>query len=191
MALEIERKFLVTGDGWRAQVYKQVPMRHGYLQEAGGRASVRVRLEGRGEVAADETHASRQGGPWVGVLNIKASVVGAARAEYEYEIPVLDAEEMLTNLCAGLILKTRYYLPAQALAADGNALADTAHLVWEIDEFEGDNSGLIVAEIELTHENETFVTPDWLGREVTFERRYYNHALASKPYREWGLAERS
>ncbi len=182
MGLEIERKFLVSGDGWRTQVQRAVPMRHGYLNDVGGRASVRVRLEGRGEGAADESHVSRQGGPWVGVLNIKASVVGAARAEYEYEIPPADAEELLKNLCAGLILKTRYYVPAESGAHEP--------LIWEIDVFEGDNAGLVVAEIELPSEEQTFVTPEWLGREVTAERAYYNHALASRPYRDWPSSER-
>ncbi|MDB5988274.1 MAG: hypothetical protein JWR16_3327 [Nevskia sp.] len=191
MALEIERKFLVSGDGWRAQVFKQVPMRHGYLQDVGGRASVRVRLEGRGAGLADEAHASRQGGPWVGVLNIKAAVVGAARAEYEYEIPVTDAQEMLDKLCAGLILKTRHYVRAQADFSAPDERDSAQALVWEIDEFEGCNAGLVVAEIELTREDQTFVTPEWLGREVTAERRYYNHALASNPYRDWPLSERN
>lgn len=160
MALEIERKFLVVGEAWRGLAQKTIAMRHGYLND-GGRASVRVRLEGE-----------------IGKLNLKAAVVGAARAEYEYEIPSADAREILETLCAGLILKTRHYLDA------GQGLT------WEVDEFAGANAGLVVAEIELPELDRTFVIPNWLGREVTQERRYYNHALALRPYRDWTADER-
>ncbi|MDP3856305.1 MAG: CYTH domain-containing protein [Stagnimonas sp.] len=155
MAIEIERKFLVRNDGWRAQVQKSIPMRHGYLAPLGGKASVRVRVEGE-----------------VGKLNVKAAKVGMSRAEYEYEIPAAEAEEMLASLCSGLILKTRHYLRL-------------GPHVWEIDVFEGDNAPLIVAEIELGAEDETFDKPEWLGREITEDRRYYNHALSVTPYKTW------
>lgn len=155
MAIEIERKFLVKGDGWRAQVQKTVPMRHGYLAPLGGKASVRVRVEGE-----------------VGKLNVKAAKVGMSRAEYEYEIPAGEAEEMLSTLCSGLILKTRYYVPLGT------------HL-WEIDVFEGDNAPLVVAEIELGAEDEAFERPEWLGIEITEDRRYYNHSLSVTPYKTW------
>ena len=155
MAIEIERKFLVVGDSWRAQVQKSVPMRHGYLVPIGAAASVRVRVEGE-----------------VGKLNVKAAKVGMSRAEYEYEIPAAEVEEMLASLCTGLILKTRHYLPLGP------------HL-WEIDVFEGDNAPLIVAEIELGSEDEAFERPDWLGEEVTDDRRYYNHSLSVTPYNTW------
>ena len=160
MPVEIERKFLVVGDSWRAEASRAVPMRQGYLAELGGRASVRVRLEGA-----------------VAKLNIKAAVVGAARAEYEYDIPAAEAEEMLATLCSGLVLKTRHYVER-----DG--------LTWEIDVFEGANAGLVVAEVELTTADQEFPRPDWLGRELTAEQRYYNHALAKRPYSEWSQAER-
>ena len=160
MPIEIERKFLVSGDAWRAEVSHSIPMRHGYLTELGSRASVRVRVEGT-----------------VGKLNIKAAVVGAARAEYEYEIPAAEAEEVLATLCSGLILKTRHYVER-----DG--------LTWEIDVFEGANAGLVVAEVELGSVDQEFPRPDWLGRELTAEQRYYNHALAKRPYGEWSQAER-
>ena len=160
MPIEIERKFLVVGDSWRAEASRAVPMRQGYLAELGGRASVRVRLEGA-----------------VAKLNIKAAVVGAARAEYEYDIPAAEAEEMLATLCSGLVLKTRHYVER-----DG--------LTWEIDVFEGANAGLVVAEVELTTADQEFPRPDWLGRELTAEQRYYNHALAKRPYSEWSQAER-
>ena len=119
MALEIERKFLVIGSGWKAAAHKRIRMRHGYLAPLGSKASVRVRVEGE-----------------VGKLNVKAAVVGMARAEYEYSIPAEEAEEMLATLASGLILKTRHYVTVGA------------HL-WEVDEFEGENAPLVVAEIEL------------------------------------------
>jgi adenylate cyclase len=159
--IEIERKFLVSGDGWRRQAARSVPMRHGYLTAPGGRASVRVRVEGT-----------------VGKLNIKAAVAGASRAEYEYEIPEAEAQEILDTLCAQLILKTRHYVEM-----DG--------LTWEIDVFEGANAGLVVAEIELEREDQEFGRPAWLGREVTSEHRYYNNALALHPYRDWPAADRA
>jgi len=108
----------------------------------------------------------------IGKLNVKQAVVGMSRAEYEYTIPAAEAEEMIATLCRGLILKTRHYV-------------NHAGYLWEVDDFEGDNAGLIVAEIELGSEDERFESPDWLGREVTAERRYYNNALASFPYARW------
>jgi len=160
MPIEIERKFLILNDAWRAEASRSIPMRHGYLTELGSRASVRVRLEGR-----------------VGKLNIKAAVLGAARAEYEYEIPAAEAEEVLATLCGGLILKTRHYVER-----DG--------LTWEIDVFEGANAGLVVAEVELATVDQHVPRPPWLGREVTAEPGYYNHALAKRPYGEWSQAEK-
>ncbi|HWU68002.1 MAG TPA: CYTH domain-containing protein, partial [Stenotrophobium sp.] len=120
----------------------------------GGRASVRVRLEG------DQAR-----------LNIKAAVIGAARAEYEYGIPVADARELL-QLCAGRLQKTRHHV-------------EVGGLLWEIDEFHGDNAPLVVAELELAAIDQAFMRPDWLGNEVTDDRRYYNHHLALHPYRHW------
>jgi len=160
MGIEIERKFLVSDDRWRAQVRHSVAMRHGYLVPPGGRASVRVRVEGT-----------------AGKLNIKAAVVGTTRAEYEYEIPAAEARELIDTLCEGLILKTRHYL-------------EYGGLLWEIDEFAGANAGLVLAEVELERADQVFARPAWLGREVTDEARYYNHALAWRPYRDWSEAER-
>ncbi|MBI2383837.1 MAG: CYTH domain-containing protein [Gammaproteobacteria bacterium] len=156
MAIEIERKFLVVGEAWRAQVRRAQPMRQGYLSDEGGRASVRVRLEG-GEAR----------------LNIKAAVIGSARAEYDYGIPAADAREILERLCIGLLEKTRHWIEH-----DGHT--------WEVDEFAGANRGLIVAEIELDAADEAFARPAWLGREVTDDRRYYNHHLALHPFSTWG-----
>lgn len=160
MAIEIERKFLVVSDAWRSQVSRCCVMRQGYLAGEGARSSMRVRLEG------DEAH-----------LNIKAAVIGSARAEYDYVIPADDAREMLRTLCIGRLEKTRHYV-------------EQGDLTWEIDEFIGDNIGLVVAEIELTSVDQAFDRPNWLGREVTDERRYYNHHLALHPYSTWPDADR-
>lgn len=155
MALEIERKFLVQDDSWRNEVIRSVRIRQGYLNQAKD-CSVRVRS------------ADRRG--W---LNIKSVTIGAQRHEYEYEIPYQDAEEMLDRLChRPLIEKTRYFV------------RHGSHL-WEIDVFEADNEGLIVAEIELSHPDEEFARPPWLGQEVTFDVRYYNTYLAQKPFKSW------
>lgn len=155
MPLEIERKFLLANDAWRGEVSRTRVMRQGYLSTAGGRASIRVRL--------DEQEAR---------LNIKAAVVGSARAEYDYGVPPEEAQEILDTLCVGRIDKTRHIVER-----DG--------FTWEIDEFHGDNAGLIVAEIELDAVLQDFPRPSWLGREVTDEHRYYNHSLALKPFRSW------
>lgn len=155
MPLEIERKFLVRGDAWRDEVARSRAMRQGYLVGEGGKASVRVRLDGA-----------------EGRLNIKAAVIGAARAEYDYAIPADEAGEILEQLCVGRLEKTRHYV-------------DRDGLTWEIDEFHGDNAPLVVAEIELSEEGQAFPRPQWLGTEVTDDRRYYNHHLALHPYRTW------
>lgn len=155
MAIEIERKFLVTGAGWRDRVVRSLPMVQGYLAGDGGKASVRVRLEGD-----------------AGKVNIKAAVIGMARAEYEYDIPADDARAILERLCVGVLEKVRHFV-------------SHAGRTWEVDEFAGANAGLVIAELELDDERETFERPDWLGAEVTHERRYYNHALALQPYSTW------
>ncbi len=169
---EIERKFLVVGDAWRTGVREVVPMAQGYLndQEAmsvelrglsAQRASVRVRIEGNDAR-----------------LNIKSREVGHTRKEFEYPVPVEDARELLGLCIGGLIDKRRHLL-------------DYHGHVWEIDEFLGDNAGLIVAEIELSSGDEWFERPSWLGTEVTDRFRYYNLALASRPYSQWSEAERA
>ncbi len=155
MGTEIERKFLLRGDGWRKEISRTREIRQGYLTTEGGKASVRVRLQD------DEAR-----------LNIKAAVVGTTRAEYDYEMPVADVREIIDHLCVGVLEKKRHYVKRGA------------HM-FEIDEFLGANAGLIVAEIELGAENEAFDRPAWLGREVTEERRYYNNQLALRPYTRW------
>ena len=152
--MEIERKFLVRGEGWRA-LGTGVPYRQGYLSLAPER-SVRVRLAG------DK-----------GYITIKGIMVGASRVEYEYEIPAGEAREMLDNLCERpLIEKTRYRIEYHGLT-------------WEVDEFDGDNAGLIIAEVELDQEDQSVVLPDWVGNEVTGDRRYYNASLITRPYTSW------
>lgn len=155
MALEIERKFLVRDESWRNQIERSLQIRQGYLNQAKA-CSVRVRSGGdRG---------------W---LNIKSVTVGAQRHEYEYEIPFQEAEEMLDKLCLRpLIEKVRHFV-------------DFGHHTWEIDVFEGDNQGLVIAEIELNEATEKFATPPWLGQEVTEDARYYNTCLVQNPFKTW------
>lgn len=158
MGVEIERKFLVRSESWRNDVdglaIEGTRFRQGYLAE--GEATVRVRVEGQ-----------------KARLTIKGKTQGFTRLEYEYDIPVQDAEQMLTALCfKPLIEKTRYCRVEQGL-------------VWEIDVFEGDNQGLIVAEVELSNEQQALDVPDWAGQEVTGDPRYYNVNLVSYPYSQW------
>lgn len=160
MATEIERKFLVVDDSWRATADAGTRYRQGYLA-ASPECSVRVR-------AAAEA-------AW---LNIKGATVGATRAEFEYPLPLDDAAGMLAALCGDRVLeKTRYRVPCGG------------H-VWEVDCFEGANAGLVVAEVELAAEDEPFEHPPWAGREVTDEARYYNARLVSHPWCQWTAEER-
>ena len=155
MAIEIERKFLVRDDGWRARATRALRMRQGYLTRA-ERCSIRVRVTG------DEAR-----------LNIKSAVIGRERQEFDWPIAPADAAVILADLCLGPpIEKVRHVVPH-------------AGHIWEVDEFEGANAGLVVAEIELKRSDEVFEAPPWLGREVTDERRYYNQALVEHPYRSW------
>ena len=155
MAVEIEHKFLVRDERWRREVERSVRMRQGYLT-SDARCSVRVR------VAGEQGH-----------LNVKSGTLGIQRSEYEYLIPLAEAEEILDTLCEQPLLeKTRHFVRFGG------------HL-WEIDEFEGDNAGLIVAEVELSRTDEPFDRPDWLGVDVSHDIRYYNSQLARHPYRTW------
>ena len=155
MGQEIERKFLLDSDGWRGEVTGSQRLVQGYVSR-GDKSAVRVRIKGeRGE------------------LNIKHTLDGIHRLEYEYEIPLTDAQELLDHVALRpLIDKVRYHVER------GNHL-------WEIDEFFGDNAGLIVAEIELESADEPFDRPDWLGREVSDDPRYYNSNLSKLPFRQW------
>jgi len=148
MGLEIERKFLLADDRWRGETVAAKRLRQAYLAQ-NGRMVTRVRT-------IDGTRA---------FLTLKSVEPGISRAEYEYEIPVADAEELM-ELRQGLVIeKTRHIVPAGDLA-------------WEIDEFSGAYAGLVTAEIELPSEDAAFARPPWLGREVTGERAYTNAALA-------------
>jgi len=155
MGTEIERKFLVQNDNWRAlgqgKLYRQ-----GYLTTSPD-CTVRVRIAG------DQ-----------GYLTIKGATTGISRAEYEYGIPLEDAAQLLDTLCQPpLIEKTRYRIPA----AKG--------LVWEVDEFAGENQGLIIAEIELPNAEQSVELPDWIGPEVSNDPRYFNSNLSKHPFSRW------
>ena len=160
MPIEIERKFLIKNNSWLEQVSHSSRIRQGYFAHPdsnnAAKASLRVRIE--------DQKAN---------INIKSATLGMRRMEYEYPVPVNEATEMLDQLCeTPQIDKTRHQIK-------------TGQHVWEIDVFYGDNEGLIVAEIELTTENEVFEIPDWLGDEVTDNIRYYNVNLLKHPYKNW------
>lgn len=160
MAQEIERKFLTSGDSWKKDVVSSSRIIQGYLTAAGTTVRVRVR----------ENEA---------FLTIKSKTVGITRSEYEYPIPVSEAQEMLENLALDPpIDKTRYIVPAE----NG--------LYWEVDEYYGANAPLFTAEIELPTEDTAFVVPAWLGREISDDSRYTNRALSRKPYSLWQEDER-
>lgn len=154
MPQEIERKFLVVGDGWRG-LAPAVEYRQGYLCASRER-TVRVRIAG------DR-----------GFLTVKGATRGAIRSEYEYEIPLVEAREMLDTLCP------------QPQIEKCRSTIDVHGDVWEVDEFFGVNAGLIVAEIELESEDQPFVRPEWIGTEVTADPRYSNAALCTVPYSTW------
>jgi adenylate cyclase len=155
MATEIERKFLVVGNGWRHEVRSASHIRQGYLSRE-GRASVRVRV-------VDEARA---------YLTIKAAKSRISRHEFEYGIPVAEGVALL-EFCAGhLIDKVRHRV-------------EFGGRLWEVDVFEDENAGLIIAEIELAAESDTLELPGWVGREITEDGRYYNAALARVPFSQW------
>ncbi len=157
MNIEIERKFLVKDESYKAEATESHRLVQGYICKESGR-TVRVRL-------------------WddKGYLTIKGagSASGMSRYEWEKEISAEDAEELFMLCISGIIDKTRYIVPV-----DGK--------IFEVDEFHGENDGLAMAEIELESEEEHFTRPEWLGGEVTGDRRYYNSMLSVHPYSEWG-----
>jgi adenylate cyclase len=166
MGVEIERKFLLKHDAWRSQVEKSTRIAQGYinhqdaLRKGEQKASVRVRIAGE-----------------QAFLNLKSRELGHTRQEFDYVIPLADAQNLLELCVGGLIDKTRHYIPQD-------------NLVWEIDEFFDENQGLIVAEIELPHADHVFEKPDWCGIEVTHQLRYYNLALAERPFSQWRQEEK-
>ncbi|GAB4091732.1 CYTH domain-containing protein [Flaviaesturariibacter terrae] len=155
MAVEIERKFLVDPAAWAAYP-KEAPhyLRQGYLfKDLVKTARVRV---------TDDT----------GYITIKGKTIGISRAEYEFEIPRAEAEELLSRFCETVVAKQRYIIPFE-------------EKIWEVDVFLGDNAGLIVAEIELVEEEEPFALPPFISEEVTGIKKYYNSQLAVNPYKGW------
>ncbi len=154
MAHEIERKFLLANQDWRALVTGSFVLKQGYLSTT-PKSTVRLRVK------SDKA-----------MLTVKSKNTGIRRSEFEYEIPIRDAEEMLQLCQTPLIEKTRYTITI-------------GKHIWEIDEFSGANSGLLVAEIELDTEEESFEKPAWVGEEVSTDARYYNSNLVAHPFTQW------
>lgn len=154
MGIEIEKKFLLTGNAWK-ELAKGTAYRQGYLNSQKER-TVRVRT-------IDDA----------GFLTVKGVSVGATRMEFEYDIPLEDAKTLLDELCEKPIIeKNRYKI-------------EFGGFIWEVDEFFGENKGLVVAEIELESEDQKFEKPEWVGEEVTGDPRYYNSNLIKEPYTRW------
>lgn len=157
MGVEIERKFLVVNDSWKPHVVSATRIVQGYLAHTDS-TTVRARI--KGEAA---------------YLTIKGTSSGISRSEYEYAIPVADAEAMLAEMAQGPVIdKVRH-------------LIDVEGHTWELDVFAGANAGLVMAEVELDADTEEFVVPDWAGLDVSDDARYYNVNLASNPFSGWGL----
>ena len=157
MAQEIERKFLVDGD-FKQEAYDAIRITQGYLSSVPQRV-VRVRVKGEN-----------------GYLTIKgeAGASGVSRFEWEKEISLEEAKVLLKLAEPGIIDKTRYLIKN----------TDGRH-IWEVDVFHGENEGLVMAEIELSDENDPFDKPEWLGKEVTGDKRYYNSYLSKNPFNTW------
>lgn len=155
MAIEIERKFRVVGDGWRDDVRRARRFRQAYLA-IGERVSIRVRI-------VDAVNA---------MLTVKTAAAGIARDEYDYAIPLADGLALIEQRQGSAIEKMRYDVPA-------------GDLTWEIDVFEGENTGLVIAEIELDSASRRIELPPWIGEEVTHDRRFYNAELAVRPFARW------
>lgn len=158
MPVEIERKFLIGSDGWQSEARQESGIRQAYLAKT-ETLSMRVRI-------IDDARAK---------LTIKSALQQMARDEFEYEIPLEDAQRLMALRYGAVIEKTRYALTV------GDA-------DWTIDVFSGDNAGLVMAEIELDDPGQAFERPTWLGAEVTGDPRYYNAELAARPYRDWDRA---
>ena len=166
MNIETERKFLVLNDEYKAQAVKSYRIRQGYLAHDSGR-TVRVRIR-------DEQ----------GFLTIKGpSVIPGSRPEWEKEISLQEAEDLFPLCKPGSVDKTRWIVPAGSPAV--MAGSDRPSRFFEVDEFHGENEGLVMAEIELGSPDEPFARPSWLGQEVTDDERYYNGYLARKPFKTW------
>ncbi len=156
MAQEIEKKFLVKSDAFKKEAFKETRITQGYLSSVPER-TVRVRVKGE-----------------KGFITVKGigNETGASRFEWEKEIPTSDVQDLLKICEPGVIDKTRY-------------LVKNGEYAWEVDEFYGDNDGLVVAEIELPAEDAKFDVPEWIGEEVTGDKRFYNSMLMKNPYKNW------
>lgn len=154
MAIEIERKFLLKNSDWRNQTSKEIEIKQGYLNSNKNR-TVRIRVKGN-----------------IGLMTVKGKTINASRKEFEYQVPLEDAKEMLQLCEQPIIEKIRFEIQHN-------------QKVWEIDEFIGINEGLIIAEIELDDEDEMFELPSWIGAEVTLDPKYYNSNLVENPYSQW------
>ena len=164
MQIETERKFLVLNDDYKAQAVMSYRIRQGYLAHDEGR-TVRVRIRDN-----------------QGFLTIKGpSIVTGSRPEWEKEISLQEAEDLFPLCKPGSVDKTRWIVPAQSVMAD----PDRPSRFFEVDEFHGENEGLVMAEIELESPDEPFESPSWLGKEVTDDERYYNGYLARNPFKTW------
>lgn len=155
MAIEIEYKYLVKAEVWKEVVpEKSIKIRQGYLLTDPDK-TIRVRTKGSS-----------------GYITIKGKVVGASRPEFEYEIPLADANQLIDGFCSNVVEKIRHLIVHD-------------HKTWEVDVFSGMNEGLIVAEIELTREDEKYSLPEWVDKEVTDDIRYANSNLSIKPFKTW------
>ena len=157
MGIEIERKFLVNKEKWSGVVKTEKSLFRQGYIVSDPAKTIRVRLTDS-----------------AGFITIKGLTVGASRTEFEYPIPKEDAQQLLDNFCGSELSKIRYFITHD-------------NKLWEVDEFLGNNEGLIVAEIELTAENESFSVPDWVDIEVTPEKKYSNSNLAINPYKNWNI----
>ncbi len=156
MSVEIERKYLIKNDSWRKHVREDQHITQGYIKSED--ATVRIRCY-------KDDHSA--------VITVKGKRDGISRLEFEYDIPYPDAREMQLKLCQErLIEKTRH-------------LIDYEGMLWELDEFHGDNEGLFVAEIELVDESQKYAIPSWAGEDVSFKSRYRNSRLCINPYKNW------
>jgi len=168
MHIETERKFLVIDDSFKAEAIESHHMVQGYIAHDSGR-TVRVRI-------ADER----------GILTIKGpSHNGMSRLEWEMEIPLKDAQDLMMLSTGPVIDKTRYIVPARTSGDADSLAAGHKGRYFEVDEFYGDNEGLVMAELETASEDETFDRPSWLGDEVTGDRRFYNSYLSLHPFKSW------
>lgn len=161
MSVEIERKYLIKNNEWRKHVKEDQHITQGYIKTTD--ATVRIRCY------KDDNTAE---------ITVKGKRKGISRLEFEYPIPYDDAREMQDKLCqARLVEKTRH-------------LIEYKGMIWELDEFHGDNEGLFVAEIELIDENQSYELPAWAGKDVSYKNRYRNSRLCIKPYKDWKKSDK-